>query len=68
MQDYYILWTYSANYADKPIKVSASNPDEAVKNFARFFSSDFQKKAKIYCFSERPISIWNNGKMDSEQN
>lgn len=67
MNDYYILWTYEANYADKPIRISANNPDEAVKNFATFFSSDFQKKAKVYCFSESPISVWNNGKMDSEQ-
>lgn len=66
MNEYCILWTYEANYAGKPIRFSAKNPAEAVKNFTTLFSSDFQKKAKVYCFSEPPISIWNNGKLDSE--
>lgn len=66
MQDYYIMWAHAANYADKPIKIRAYNAREAVKNFAKFFSTDFQKKAKVYCFTEPPVSVWNNGNFSNE--
>lgn len=61
MQDYYILWTYAANYSDRPVKIRAHNAKEAVRSFAKFYSDDFQKKATVYAFTEPPVSMWKNG-------
>ena len=66
MQDYYILWTYHANYSDKPTKIRAYNAKDAVKNYVKFYSEDFKKHAKVYAFTEPPVSVWNNGSFSEE--
>jgi hypothetical protein len=66
MMDFYILWTYSANYSDRPIKIRAHNAQEAVKSFAKFYSKDFQDKATVYAFTEPPVGIWKNGGTSSD--
>ena len=32
MKTYWVFWTYTANYADKPIKIEAVSVKEAIKN------------------------------------
>ena len=66
MLDFYIIWTYHANYSDKPAKIRAHNAREAVKNYVKFYSPDFQKHAKVYAFTEPPVSVWNNGNFSDE--
>ena len=61
MQDYYILWTYQANYSDKPLRIRARNAQDAIKSFTKFYSDDFQKKATVYAFTELPASMWKRG-------
>lgn len=61
MIDFYILWTYEANYSDSPIRIRARNAQDAVKSFAKFYSEDFQKKATVYAFTELPSCVWKNG-------
>lgn len=64
MIDFYILWTYHANYSSAPVKIRAYNAKEAVKNFTSFYSEDFQKKATVYAFTEKPIGVWRDGKLN----
>ena len=67
MLDFYILWTYSANYSEKPFKIRAYNAKEAITNFTKYYSDDFQKRATVYAFTEPPalrlVMAWKNGKI-----
>lgn len=61
MIDFYIMWTYQANYSERPMKIRAHNAKDAIKNFTSFYSDDFKNKATVYAFTEPPVSMWKNG-------
>lgn len=51
---FWIIWTYIANYSERPIKVLARTPEEAVDVILKMFSPDFDAKADIYVFDRPP--------------
>lgn len=67
MMDFYILWTYKANYNERPVRIRARSAKEAVKDFAAFYSEDFKKHATVYAFTEAPIGVWRNGNFAEEK-
>ncbi len=55
MKTYWLLWTYIANYSDKPLRVQAKDPKEAADSLRRMYSDDFAKKATIYVLDVEPF-------------
>lgn len=52
---FWILWTYAANYVERPIVVDADSAEEAIDQTCGFYSKDFQQKATIYVFDREPV-------------
>jgi hypothetical protein len=57
MTKFWILWTYIANYSERPIPVEAKNAREAARLGTCYFSDDFQKKATVYVFDREPVFV-----------
>lgn len=54
MKEYWVMWTYSANYGN-PRKVMADSPREAMDKVVGFFSTDFQAKGNVFVFDRPPV-------------
>jgi len=54
MRDYWVLWTYEANYSDLK-KVQAKSAEEAASLRTALFGPSFQKGATIYVFNTPPV-------------
>lgn len=54
---FWVLWTYSTNYIDKPQVVEADGPDETLDWVVGHFSDDFQRKATVYVFDRGPVLV-----------
>jgi len=55
MKTYWILWTYVANSSDRPVRVEAKSPGEAIDIAFQGYSDDFQAKAKFFVFESAPV-------------
>lgn len=60
MNQFYVLWTYSANFS-RLMPIQASDAAEAVKATCGYFSDDFKKKATVYVFDTPPALIQYKG-------
>jgi len=51
-----VLWTYMANYADRPFRIECERTEGAIVKACRealcIFSKDFFEKATLHCFAE----------------
>jgi len=54
MKNYWVMWTYIANYSE-PIKVLAIDAKDAIDKVCGYLSADFQKKAHVYVFDRAPV-------------
>lgn len=61
MKTYWVMWTYIANYSERPIKVTAESPEHAIKLTTGYYSDDFKKKASVYVFDREPV-LWIGGR------
>jgi len=57
MKKFWILWTYIANYSDRPFPVEAKDAEDAADKATGLFSPDFQKKATVYVFDREPVFV-----------
>ncbi len=55
---YYVMWSYFANFSEKPMEVQASSPDEAAREVVRYFSVDFKEKGRVLVFEQPPSYIY----------
>ena len=55
MKKFWIMWTYVANFSERPVRVSAKNPAEAIDIAFSSYSNDFQAKAKFFVFETEPV-------------
>ncbi len=55
MRPYWLIWTYIANYSEKPFRVTAANPEAAAEVLYGAFSNEFRAKAKVYVFESEPV-------------
>lgn len=65
MKDFWLLWTYQANYSESPIKVSAANEvDAASALYLAFGGTDtsFFREATVFVFTSRPILTLKKGR------
>jgi hypothetical protein len=54
MRDFWVSWTYSANYSRRPQFVRARDAADAARMVASWYSEDFQARATIYITTEEP--------------
>lgn len=54
MKEYWVMWTYSANYGN-PRSVMANSPQEAKDKVVAYFSPDFQAKGNVFVFASPPV-------------
>jgi hypothetical protein len=52
MKNYFVVWTYIANYGQQWI--AAKSPKEAADKLILGFSKDFEHRATIYVFDKEP--------------
>ena len=57
MKEYFVIWTYIANYGVMK-NYSASSPEDCARRVAIGFSEDFQKKGKVYVFDSPPAAMY----------
>jgi hypothetical protein len=60
MKDYYVIWTYVANYSSMMV-VSAEDEVSACEKVYAVFGQDFRKRATVYVWSTPPAYIGKNG-------
>jgi hypothetical protein len=60
MKQYYVLYTYMANYS-RTIPVLANSPEDAFKSACGMYSDDFLAKATVYVFDAPPALIVHKG-------
>lgn len=53
MRDFWVLWTYIANYSGL-IRVSATSEEDAAEFMRRRYGDEFKQKATIYVFDKKP--------------
>lgn len=56
MKEYFVTWTYNANY--DTLVIEAESPLDAINKVLNSFSKDFAEKGKIYVFEKPPIVIY----------
>ncbi len=50
---YLVLWTYIANFNEKPWRFQANSPEEAIEKLFRVYNGqDFREKARVYVMEE----------------
>ena len=54
---FWLLWTYIANYSDKPFRVEAESPEDACRQLYGIYSDDFAAKATVYVFEHEPVLV-----------
>lgn len=62
MKDYYLLWTYEANYS-RCLRVTAESPEHAIHCMCGFYSDDFKKRATIFVFDHPPALVSDRGEV-----
>ncbi len=60
MKEFYVLWTYAANYS-KLMLVKAETAEDALKYATFLYGKDFHAKATVMVFSEPPTLLKHNG-------
>lgn len=56
MRDYWVMWTYIANYGG-PTRVKAESPKAAAKHIYDCYSEDFKKKGVVIVFDNEPALV-----------
>ncbi len=56
MKQFYVLWTYIANFS-RLIPIKAESAEAALKESCGYFSDDFKRKATVYVFDAPPTTI-----------
>lgn len=60
MKQFYVLWTYIANFS-RVIPVKSDTPENAAKETCGYFSDDFKKKATVFVFDSPPTMVQYKG-------
>lgn len=67
MKQFYVLWTYIANFS-RLIPIKANDAKEAYMGSCGYFGDDFKKKATVYVFDTPPVHLVYKGEaMSVEQ-
>ncbi len=61
MKDFYLIWTYSANYSPL-MKVRAESALSAQRVVTDFYGPDFRAKASVFVFEQPPTAIYHQGR------
>ena len=59
MKDFWILWTYVANYGK--MKIPARDAKHAAEQLCACFSKDFKEKGSIFVFDKEPSLVMVRG-------
>jgi len=62
MNQYFVIWTYVANYG--VTKMEGETPEAVANVFIHGFSADFRERGKVYVFDKEPVFIYNKGGKD----
>lgn len=57
MRKFWVLWTYIANYSERPIEVTAKDEDEARKMATGFYEGNpkWNEHSTVYVFNSPPV-------------
>ena len=64
MRNYWVFWTYIANYSDKPIKVQAKSAKDAAAQVHSWYGPEFKEKAKVYIMALEPDTFQHGVQID----